>query len=446
MSWKIYKLWDFLTESKIFSEKSDSNNRITVRLNVKWVEKRPDRNDVKWATKYFIRSKWQFIYWKQNLHKWAFWIIPDDLDWYETTSDIPTFDINTNICLPDMLMYFFKQNDYYKSLEWLAKWVWSKRIHPAQIFDLEIYLPSIDIQKKILFKSLLKESKIQDLLKIIDENIYYIKQLKQAILQEAIEWKLTKSWRKNNPNIESASKLLEKIQKEKEELIKQKKLKKQEKLKEISENEIPFVIPENWIFEKLIEVSFITKLAWFEYTKYINLKEKWDIPVIRAQNVRKWYIDDRNLLYIDSETSNNLQRSALYKKCLLMTFIWAWIWDTAIFDKDIRFHLAPNVAKIEIFNNFNLNILEEYLELYLLSETWRQQIFWFQKWWAQPNLSMAQIRQVIFPLPPLEEQKEIVKKVDELMSYCDLLEKQSLETKENSENLMKSVLSEVFSR
>lgn len=46
----------------------------------------------------------------------------------------------------------------------------------------------------------------------------------------------------------------------------------------------------------------------------------------------------------------------------------------------------------------------------------------------------------------LEEQKEIVKKVDEMMKFCLNLEKQSLETKENSENLMKSVLSEVFSR
>jgi len=50
------------------------------------------------------------------------------------------------------------------------------------------------------------------------------------------------------------------------------------------------------------------------------------------------------------------------------------------------------------------------------------------------------------PLPPLEEQKEIVKKVDEMMKFCDELEKQSLETKESSENLMKSVLSEVFNK
>jgi type I restriction enzyme S subunit len=59
---------------------------------------------------------------------------------------------------------------------------------------------------------------------------------------------------------------------------------------------------------------------------------------------------------------------------------------------------------------------------------------------------MIQFKKTFFPLPPLEEQKEIVKKVDELMKFCDELEKQSLETKVNSENLMKSVLSEVFSR
>jgi type I restriction enzyme S subunit len=60
-------------------------------------------------------------------------------------------------------------------------------------------------------------------------------------------------------------------------------------------------------------------------------------------------------------------------------------------------------------------------------------------------LSNITLSTLEIPLPPISEQKEIVKKVDELMSLCDLLEKQCLETKRNSENLMKSVLSEVFS-
>jgi type I restriction enzyme, S subunit len=58
------------------------------------------------------------------------------------------------------------------------------------------------------------------------------------------------------------------------------------------------------------------------------------------------------------------------------------------------------------------------------------------------NMTLATLE---IPLPPLEEQKEIVKKVDEMMKFCNDLEKQSLKTKENAESLMKSVLIEVFS-
>lgn len=438
MNWKVYKLWDFLTESKIVSEKPDSNKRITVRLNVNWVEKRPDKNDVKWATKYFIRSKWQFIYWKQNLHKWAFWIIPDNLDWYETTSDIPTFDIDTNICLPDMLMYFLKQNDYYKNLEWLAKWVWSKRIHPAQIFELEIYLPSIDIQKEILSKSLLKESKVQDLLKITDKNLSYIKQLKQAILQEAIEWKLTTSWRKENSWVESAFILLEKIKKEKEELIKQKKLKKQEKLKDISVNEIPFEIPENWSWCRLGEICNNIHY-WFNASAN---EKKLETRLLRITDIQ----DDK----VNWETvpwciinENEIERYKLSENDILIARTGWTIWKS---------YLVKNLTVSSVFASYLIRLIPNhlidanFLKKYLWSSLYWEQLIENSWWAAQPNVNWTALNNLIFPLPPLEEQKEIVKKVDEMIKFCDELEKQSLETKENSENLMKSVLSEVFSK
>ncbi|WP_286019152.1 restriction endonuclease subunit S [Candidatus Venteria ishoeyi] len=62
------------------------------------------------------------------------------------------------------------------------------------------------------------------------------------------------------------------------------------------------------------------------------------------------------------------------------------------------------------------------------------------------ELSKTIIEKFVLSLPPLEEQKEIVKKVEELMKLCNELEKQTLETKENSENLMKAVLGEVFDK
>ena len=114
--WKKVKLGDLWKESKIESLNPDSNKRIKVKLNVLGVEKRSAKNDEKGATKYFIRKSGQFVYGKQNLHKGAFGIIPKELDNFESSSDIPAFDIIPE-CNPEWIYYFLKQGSFYKKLE-----------------------------------------------------------------------------------------------------------------------------------------------------------------------------------------------------------------------------------------------------------------------------------------------------------------------------------------
>ena len=138
--WKKVKLGSLLTESKVASKTPDVHKRITVKLNVQGVEKRPATSDKVGATKYYVRSVGQFIYGKQNLHKGAFGIVPSELDGFESSADIPAFDVDDS-CYPEWIFYFFKKGNFYLKLEALAKGVGSKRIHPSQIFSLDIYLP-----------------------------------------------------------------------------------------------------------------------------------------------------------------------------------------------------------------------------------------------------------------------------------------------------------------
>ena len=147
--WKKVKLGTLLTESKIVSDNPNADKRIRVKLNVLGVEKRPETKDKKGATKYHIRKTGQFIYGKQNLHKGAFGIVPEELDGYESSSDIPAFDVDDS-CYPEWIFYFFKKGNSYLQLENLAKGVGSKRIQPKQIFELEIFLPTKEEQEKIL--------------------------------------------------------------------------------------------------------------------------------------------------------------------------------------------------------------------------------------------------------------------------------------------------------
>ena len=235
--------------------------------------------------------------------------------------------------------------------------------------------------------------------------------------------------------------LLEKIKAEKERLIAEKKIKKQKALPPISEEEKPFELPQGWEWCSINEIAFVTKLAGFEFTKYFDLKATGDIPVLRAQNVKKASLDLSNLLYIDRETSNLLKRCALDKKCLVMTFIGAGIGDVAVFDCESRFHLAPNVAKIELYGNIN----EKYILYYLLSFWGQKEIFKNQKATAQPSLSMQTIREILIPLPPINEQRYIVEKVNRLMSLCKQLKKEVSNSQKYAAQLMEAVLQEAFS-
>ena len=98
------------------------------------------------------------------------------------------------------------------------------------------------------------------------------------------------------------------------------------------DEEIPFEIPQGWEWERIGNVFFVTKLAGFEYTKFFTkeaLSASNPIPIVRAQNVRMGFFEENKNEAISEMLSNQLERSALNKKCLLMTFIGAGIGDTA---------------------------------------------------------------------------------------------------------------------
>src|SRR5690606_16273569 len=87
----------------------------------------------------------------------------------------------------------------------------------------------------------------------------YIQSLKQSILQEAIQGKLTVDWRAQHPELISgenaAENLLKRIKAEKEQLVKEKKIKKEKPLPPIAEEEMPFELPEGWVWCKLGNIS-----------------------------------------------------------------------------------------------------------------------------------------------------------------------------------------------
>lgn len=323
-------------------------------------------------------------------------------------------------------------------------------IRAWEFLDYEIPLQSIALQNSIAAKYL-KHSRFKDDLGIeLNAQLKYLSQLRQAVLQEAIEGKLTAEWRKKNPKLicgdNHASKLLEKIKAEKERLIKERntstklsaRIMKDKPLALITDAEKPFDLPEGWIWCRLGEVA-----QGFEYGSSAKSIKAGKVPVLRMGNLQNGVIVWENLVYTNDD--GEIQQYLLKLEDLLFnrTNSRELVGKTALFDCEekaiyagyiVRFHMCGKISAR--FSNCVMNSI------------------YHRKWCdavkadalGQSNINATKLREFIFPLPSLAEQQAIVERVDKLMAMIEELEKQVSERKEQSEMLMQSVLREAFAK
>lgn len=215
------------------------------------------------------------------------------------------------------------------------------------------------------------------------------------------------------------------------------------------DEEIPFEIPKGWEWCKINNIAFVTKLAGFEYTKYIagNLKTN-GIPLFKGKNVQGGKIIYEFEAYIPESLSDELERSQISKKCLLTPYV-GTIGNIGLHNKSGKFHLGSNVGKIEILNPVSqVCILEEFVHIYLLSQYGYAELTKYKKATAQESISIEAIRDVLLPIPPTLEQQKIVDKYYQLETFADKYSKlQGCLDKLNTEifdKFKKSVLQEAI--
>ena len=287
-----------------------------------------------------------------------------------------------------------------------------------KLMNIYIPLPPLEEQERIV-------AKIDELLPLVDRyeeawnrledfNSKFPLDMEQSILKFAAQGKLV-------PQIEfegNGSDLIKLIKAEKQQLINAKKLKKTRELPAITDDDYQYNIPSSWSLCYLDDIAFVTKLAGFEFTKYIapNLLKE-GIPLFKGKNVQNGKLVLEFESYISEELSDSLWRSQIIKKCLLTPYV-GTIGNIAIFDGSFKAHLGSNVGKIELFNSNEIHVLEEYLLYYLRSVIGHEQLTKYLKATAQESISIDALRNVIVPLPPLAEQKRIVSKLEELLPLC----------------------------
>ena len=241
-----------------------------------------------------------------------------------------------------------------------------------------------------------------------------IKSLKDKILQLAIQGKLVPQ----NENDEPASVLLEKIKVKKEQLIKDKVIKKERTLSDISEDEKIFDLPKGWEWCRLGKATICRDGDRVP----VSSKEREDRAKIYDYYGASGVIDkiddylfDKPLLLIGEDGANLISRST---PIAFIAYGKYWVNNHA--------HVIDSLEFITL----------KYLEIYINAIDLKS----FVTGTAQPKLNQANLNQIPIMLPPLEEQERIVAKVDELFELIDKLDSNKQELLENIFNIKNKVL------
>ncbi len=240
-----------------------------------------------------------------------------------------------------------------------------------------------------------------------------IDQLKQTVLQLAVMGKLVPQ----DPNDEPASVLLEKIATEKEQLIKDKKIKKQKPLPAITEDEKLLELPSGWEVVRLDDICFgITSGSTPPKDMF---HENSGVPYLKVYNIRNQKIDfEYKSQFVDSAYHlSKLTRSILYPGDVVMNIVGPPLGKIAIIPSN---YPEWNCNQAIVFFRPLEQKLNSYIYTYLTAGTFINAIELIGTA-GQDNISVTKSRSIIFPMPPLAEQHRIVTKVDELITLCDQL-------------------------
>lgn len=156
--------------------------------------------------------------------------------------------------------------------------------------------------------------------------------------------------------------------------------------------------------EKLGDIADITKLAGFEFTKYIKYNNTGEIIALRALNLRNGRLDLTDIKRIDRSVSEGLERSKLYANDILLTYTGNGYGDCAIIEENDKYHLAPNICKLTPNKE---KVDPYYLYSVIRNPSFRILMSNYVTGSGQPTIPMKTIRVLEIECPSMENQKRI---------------------------------------
>lgn len=273
-----------------------------------------------------------------------------------------------------------------------------------------------------------------------------IKSLRETILQLAVQGKLTALWRANNSNSEPASELLKRIEAEKKQLIAEKKIRKEKPLSPVQDEEIPFDLPKKWIWCRLGETASSYKRDIIDGPFGSNLTAteyvESGVPIIRLQNISRNKFLHKSIKYITEEKAEFLKRHNYDHGDVVICKLGDPTGKACIIPKEMQpGRIVADIVRYRVNDSILFN---EYLCFALNAPLSINQFNSEATGMTRQRVNLSKMRELLFALPPREEQQAIVEKVNSLMALCDELELQIETSQTQIDQLMQSCLQEVF--
>ena len=452
--WKKVKIGDFLTEREGRYKPDDSKISKYKRLDKIDFSGNIHISDKPTKTDMIIVHPGDLIISGINVAKGAIAVYQGDEPVYATIHySSYTFD-SSKVDL-DYFKYFVKSPAFIAALQKQVKGGIKTEIKPKRLLPLEISIPDLQTQQEIVKKISSQLQKTEQLSVEIESQKNYIKQLRKNILQDAIEGNLTADWRKQNPVKKGnpdydAEALFEQIQKEKYHTVsillmqnhdKKKKGKSLDFPNPCDNEEKPFAIPDGWKWVRLGEIIDSIVYGTSEKCSY---DDRQNSAILRIPNISSGIIDATDLKYTNLSKTEKNELSLRENDVLVIRSNGSpeIVGKMVNVPKDyenycyagylirLRFtipEIGLFIAKISSTNNLRKQIEEPLRTTVGIN-----------------NINSDEIKALRFPLPPLEEQKEIVTRIAKHLQSVSDLENQITKREQLTKQLMQSILKDAF--
>ena len=336
-------------------------------------------------------------------------------------ADLVRFRPNINVCSKPYILYLLNSEIVTKQIEAHVKGTTRPRINLGVIRNLSLPLAPLAEQKVISDKLDSMLAQVETTKARLERIPEILKTFRQSVLASAVSGKLTEEWRKYNPSAKVT-------------------IEHNSKLPKLSEEDFYTESVDDWSWIRF--GSVVTLINGDRGKNYPNKSEyvEQGVPFINTGHIDSdGTLSDVRMNYISHEKYDSLGGGKTQPIDLVYCLRGATMGKTA------RVHYSVGaIASSLVIVRPSINIHRDFAYYFLISPAARKLINEFDNGSAQPNLSAKSLATYPLQLPPIDEQTEIVRRVEELLAFADSVEAKANAALERVNKLTQSILAKAF--